>query len=94
MKKLTTPHHAKQAKLVNNLLAEDIIRTIKPLNGQNNMGVEDIIKTVKKAPKRCLNPDLLLHFILEGKITHQTKNTLDIHLSIISTNSMTHYVPI
>lgn len=69
--------HPNQAnREINQNSAKDMIRTIKPINGQDDMGVEDFIKTVKRAQKRCSQPELLLDFILAEKITHQAEKCL------------------
>lgn len=49
--------------------AKDIIRAIKPINGQDDMGVEDFIKIVTRTKSQCSQPQLLLDFILAEKIT-------------------------
>lgn len=48
--------------------AKEIIRAIKPINGQDDMGVEDFIKIVMRMKNQCSQPQLLLDFILAEKI--------------------------
>lgn len=61
---------------INKIPAKDLIRIIKPLNGQDDIGVEDFIKTVKRAQKRCSQPELLLDYILAEKITQQAEKCI------------------
>ena len=56
--------------------AKEILGTIESLNGQNDIGIEDLIKSVEKAKVQCLQPGLLLDFIIAQKITLSKKNTI------------------
>ena len=54
--------------------AKDIIRTKKPISGQDDIGVEEFIKIVKKAKLRCSQQALLLDYIIAEKtINHAEK---------------------
>ena len=60
----------------NVLIAKDVIRAIKPINGRDDMGVENFIKSVKKWRKRCSQPELLLDYIIAEKITQQAEKAI------------------
>ena len=60
----------------NLMIAKDVVRTIKPINGRDDIGVEDFIRSVKKARRRCSQPELLLDFIIAEKITQQAEKAL------------------
>ena len=69
-------HSRQENPTANLMIAKDVIRTIKPINGRDEIGVEDFTRSVKKARKRCSQPELLLDFIIAEKITQQAEKAL------------------
>ena len=72
-KKTTTANRNEASALIP---ARDLIRTIELLNGRDDMGIHDSIKSIKRARVRCLQPELLLDFIIAAKIVNHAKRAI------------------
>lgn len=56
--------------------AKEMIRIVKTLRGRDDGGVEDFIKSVKKARSQCSQPNRLLDYIMNEKITENAERAI------------------
>ena len=59
----------RQTRYPEGIPTKDLIRTIRPISGEDDLGTGDFIKIVSRIEMQCAQPQLLLDFILAEKIT-------------------------